>query len=65
MKQKGSNNIVYFFDVSFKIFTKNCNYSANSVANHVVRPSQIAFMQGRNIHDGVVTLHEIYGARAP
>jgi hypothetical protein len=28
------------------------------VADHVVRPSQTAFMQGRNILDGVVTLHE-------
>jgi hypothetical protein len=28
------------------------------VADHVVRPSQTAFMQGRNILDGVVVLHE-------
>jgi hypothetical protein len=28
------------------------------VADVVVRPSQTAFMQGRNILDGVVTLHE-------
>jgi hypothetical protein len=31
----------------------------NTVAGVVVRPSQTAFMQGRNILDGVVTLHEI------
>ena len=30
----------------------------NSVADHVVRPSQTAFMQGRNILDGVAILHE-------
>jgi hypothetical protein len=30
----------------------------NTVADVVVRPSQIAFMQGRNILDGVVTLDE-------
>jgi hypothetical protein len=30
----------------------------NSVAAHVVQPSQTAFMQGRNIFDGVVVLHE-------
>jgi hypothetical protein len=30
----------------------------NTVADHVVRSSQTAFMQGRNILDGVVTLHE-------
>jgi hypothetical protein len=28
------------------------------VADHVVRPSQTAFMQGRNILYGVVVLHE-------
>jgi hypothetical protein len=28
------------------------------VADHVVRPSQTTFMQGRNILDRVVTLHE-------
>jgi hypothetical protein len=30
----------------------------NTVAEHVVQPSQTAFMQGRNILDGVVVLHE-------
>jgi hypothetical protein len=30
----------------------------NTVADHVVQPSQNAFMQGRNILDGVVVLHE-------
>ena len=30
----------------------------HSVAEHVVRPSQTAFIQGRNILDGVVVLHE-------
>jgi hypothetical protein len=27
------------------------------VADHVIRPSQTAFMQGRNIFDGIVVLH--------
>ena len=31
----------------------------NAVADHVVSPTQTAFMQGHNILDGVVTLHEI------
>jgi hypothetical protein len=30
----------------------------NTVADHVVQPSQTAFMQGQNILDGVVVLHE-------
>jgi hypothetical protein len=30
----------------------------NSVAGHVVRPTQTAFIQRRNIMDGVVNLHE-------
>jgi hypothetical protein len=30
----------------------------NTVTDHVVRPLQTAFMQGRNILDGVVVLHE-------
>jgi hypothetical protein len=29
------------------------------VADHVVCPSQTAFMQGRNIFDGFIILHEI------
>jgi hypothetical protein len=30
----------------------------NAVADHVVQPSQTAFMQGWNILDGVIILHE-------
>jgi hypothetical protein len=30
----------------------------NTVADHVVQPSQTIFMQGRNILDGVVILHK-------
>jgi hypothetical protein len=30
----------------------------NTVTDLVVQPSQTAFMQGRNILDGVVVLHE-------
>ena len=49
---------IYLLNVSFKIFKKVVMIRLNSVANHVVRPSQTAFMQGRNILDGVVILHE-------
>jgi hypothetical protein len=45
-------------NISFKIFTKLATIRLNTVADHVVRPSQTSFMQGRNILDGVVVLHE-------
>jgi mannosylglycoprotein endo-beta-mannosidase len=44
--------------VSFKIFTKVATIRLNTVADHVMQASQTAFMQGRNILDGVVVLHE-------
>lgn len=31
----------------------------NTIVDHVVRPSQMAFMQNGNILDGVVIQHEI------
>ena len=49
---------ICLLNVRFKIFTKVATIRLNSVADHVVRPSQTAFMQGRNILDGVVILHE-------
>lgn len=49
---------ICLLNVSFKFFTKVATLRLNSVADHVVRPSQTAFMQGRYILDGVVTLHE-------
>src|SRR3954463_4940048 len=49
---------ICLLNVSFKIFTKVATIRLNSVANHVVKPTQTAFMQGRNIMDGVVVLHE-------
>jgi hypothetical protein len=49
---------ICLLNVSFKIFTKVATLRINTVADHVVRPSQTAFMQGRNILDGVLTLHE-------
>jgi hypothetical protein len=51
---------ICLLNVSFKIFTKVATIRLNSVADHVIRPSQIAFMQGRNILDGVVILHETF-----
>jgi hypothetical protein len=49
---------IFLLNVSFKIFTKVAMIRLNTVADHVVRSSQTAFMQGRNILDGVVMLHE-------
>src|SRR3954469_3015910 len=49
---------ICLLNVSFKIFTKVATIRLNSVAHHVVKPTQTAFMQGRNILDGVVVLHE-------
>jgi hypothetical protein len=48
---------ICLLNVSFKIFTKVTTIRLNSVVDHVVWPSETAFMQGRNILDGVVTLH--------
>jgi len=45
-------------NVSFKIFTKVGTNKLNKVAQTVVSPTQTAFMQGRNIMEGVVILHE-------
>jgi hypothetical protein len=42
----------------FKNFTKVATIRLNLVADHVVRPSQTDFMQGKYILDGVTTLRE-------
>jgi hypothetical protein len=49
---------ICLLNVSFIFFTKVATIRLN-MADHVVRPSQTAFMQGRNILDGVAILHEI------
>jgi hypothetical protein len=51
--------LICLLNVSFKIFTKVATIRLNTVADYVVRPSLTAFMQGRNILDGVAILHEI------
>lgn len=45
-------------NVSFKFFTKVLANRLTSVENRVIRPSQTAFLPGRFILEGVVTLHE-------
>jgi len=49
---------ICLLNVSFKIFTKVATIRLDSMAGHMVKPTQTVFMQGRNILDGVVVLHE-------
>jgi hypothetical protein len=49
---------ICLLNVSLKIFMKVVTVRLNTVADHVVQPSQTAFMQGRNIIDGLIFLHE-------
>ena len=49
---------IYLLNTSFKIFTKVAANRLNSVADHVISPTQTMFMRGRNILEGVVILHE-------
>lgn len=49
---------ICLLNVSFKIFTMVATNRLNGVADHMVKPTQTTFMQGRNILDGVVVLHE-------
>ena len=49
---------ICLLNVSFKMFTKTATIRLNSVPDHVVSPTQTAFMQGRNILDGMAIIHE-------
>ena len=49
---------ICLLNVSFKIFTKVGRNSITEIANKVIRPTQMAFMPGRHILEGVVVLHE-------
>jgi hypothetical protein len=49
---------ICLLNTCFKIFTKVAANRLNLVADHI-SPTQIAFMQGRNILEGVVILHGI------
>ena len=63
-KTQGASKIqqyrpICLLNVSFKIFTKVATIRINSVADHLISPTQTAFMRGRNILERVVILHEI------
>lgn len=45
-------------NINFKIFTKVATNRITTVAQKVISPTQIAFLPGRNIMEGVVILHE-------
>jgi len=49
---------ICLLNVSFKIFTKAATIRINSIAEHIVGLTQTAFIQGRNIFEGVIILHE-------
>ena len=58
VKQIQQYRPICLLNVSFKIFTKVIANKTAVVASKIVRPSQTAFMSGRNILEGVVILHE-------
>ncbi|WVZ53763.1 hypothetical protein U9M48_004664, partial [Paspalum notatum var. saurae] len=49
---------ICLLNVSFKIFTKVATNRIAKVAHKIIRPSQTAFLPGRNIMEGAVVLHE-------
>jgi hypothetical protein len=49
---------ICLLNVCFKIFTKVGTNRITGIAPKVIRPTQSAFLPGRNILEGVVILHE-------
>jgi hypothetical protein len=49
---------IYLLNVSFKIFTKVATNRVTQIAQKIISPSQMAFLLGRNIMEGVIVLHE-------
>src|SRR6266508_2553379 len=49
---------ICLLNVSFKKFTKVATNRLNTVAGKMISPTQMAFLHGRNILEGVVILHE-------
>ncbi len=63
LKQKEASHIKQFrpiclLNVSFKIFTKVMVNRMTGIATKLINPSQMAFMSGKIIMEGVVMLHE-------
>jgi hypothetical protein len=49
---------ICLLNVSFKFFTKVATNRISHVAQKVISPSQIAFIPGHNIMEGIIVLHE-------
>jgi len=49
---------ICLLNVSFKIFTKVATNRITDIAQRIIRPTQIAFIPGRNIIEDAVILHE-------
>jgi len=49
---------ICLLNVSFKFFTKVASNRIALVAQKIIRPSQTAFLPGRNIMEGAIILHE-------
>ena len=50
---------ICLLNVDYKGFTKVLNNKLNRVVKEVIGESQTSFMEGRNILEGVVILHEV------
>ena len=49
---------ICLLNVSFKIFTKVATNRITNIAQRIIRPTQTAFIPGRNIIEDAVILHE-------
>ena len=49
---------ICLLNVSFKIFTKVATNRITNIAQRIIRPTQTAFIPGKNIMEGAVILHE-------
>jgi hypothetical protein len=58
---------ICLLNVSFKIFTKVTTNRLSTVAYKIIKPTQTAFLSGRNIMEGVVilreTIHELHSKK--
>jgi hypothetical protein len=50
--------LICLLNMSFKIFTKVLTNRLTSVAHKVIHPSEMTFLLGRNIMEGIIVLHK-------